>query len=364
MASTGRALNQQLAAYKQCIDEDIAAYAAHVRQSTRQQYGEYSALVTEGFLDMLERGGKRLRGALVMVGYEMLGGTDQAMIVRAATAIEMVHAHLLILDDIQDRSAVRRGKATVHELLAEWCQQSNLTVDDPAHLGMSLALNALFGGNAAAQSLLASLSVPAEYKINVLGIVNHTINVTAHGQTQDLVAEVKPTVTYEDLEHIMEWKTATYTVLNPLCVGMVLAGAPCADTDAIRDYALHTGKAFQITDDIIGTFGTDAETGKSVLDDMREGKQTLLTVYGLEHASKAEQVFLRQCLGNRQLSLKDFRHCQDILRQCGALDYATQAAQEHVGQALLALEKAPSHWQPTQVTLLKQLTKSLLFRTQ
>ncbi|MET1033049.1 MAG: polyprenyl synthetase family protein, partial [Candidatus Saccharimonadales bacterium] len=92
--------NAQLTAYKRKIDADIEAYGAHVARSTKQQYGEYGAVVTDAFLDMLGRGGKRLRGALVMAGYEMCGGKNQTMIVRAATAIEMIHTYWLVIDDI------------------------------------------------------------------------------------------------------------------------------------------------------------------------------------------------------------------------------------------------------------------------
>src|ERR1041384_6681484 len=88
--------SDHLAAYKQRIDADIASYAEHVRHSARQQYGEYAGIMADVFLDMVQRGGKRIRGSLVIAGYEMCGGTDQAMITRAASALEMLHAYMLI----------------------------------------------------------------------------------------------------------------------------------------------------------------------------------------------------------------------------------------------------------------------------
>ena len=274
---------QQCNRYKQLINADIATYSAHVRTTTQDQYGKYPALVTDAFLDMLGRGGKRMRGMLVLVGYAMCGGTDQQMIVRAATALEMVHAHLLILDDIQDRSTVRRGKPTVHEMLRTYHKEHHLA-GRAAHTGVSLALNAVIAGQQAAYMLLAGLNVEAELKIKALGILNQAVMVTAHGQTQDIMQEVTGQASHDDIYHTMEWKTAYYSVLNPLCVGMVLAGAGCEDTDAIRDYALHTGMAFQISDDIMGVFGTQEQMGKSPMDDIREGKQTLLVAHALEKA--------------------------------------------------------------------------------
>lgn len=354
---------EQLEQYKQAVDADIAAYAGHVRKVTKQQYGDSSALVTEAFLDLLERGGKRTRGALVMVGYAMCGGQDRQMIVRAATAIEMIHAHLLIIDDIQDRSAKRRGKPAAHEMLAAHYRRQGLG-SAAAHTGMGLALDAAFGGNAAAQMLLAALDVDPELKVKVLGIINLTVTITAHGQTQDIVNEVAKEVTLQDVLHTMEWKTANYTVLNPLCVGMVLAGAGCEDTDAIRGYAIPAGMAFQVTDDIMSTYGLPEQTGKSNMDDIREGKQTLLTIHTLKHAAAADKAFVRRCLGNKELTEADFRRCQQIMTASGALDYANAVAQDYINLALTNLDNAPSNWGGTEVTFLRGLTKKLASRVQ
>lgn len=353
----------KLQAYKTLIDADITTYAAHVSQVTKAQYGPHPGVVTDAFLNMLDRGGKRLRGALTIIGYEMCGGTDRQMIVRAATAIEMVHAHILILDDIQDRSSMRRGQPTVHEMLAAYHRERKLP-GDPAHTGVSLALNASMAGAHAAHMLIAGLGVAPELRSKADGIISLAVAVTAHGQTTDFMQELSGHATLDEIEHTMEWKTAHYTILNPLCVGMVLAGAGCEDTDAIRTYALHTGKAFQITDDILGIFGTDDTTGKSVMDDMREGKQTMLTVYALERAREPGKAFLRGCLGKKDLSTKEFTRCQDIIRDSGALAYAQNSAQAEVSAALAALRNPPKHWKAEQVTLLRDLAQSLGRREQ
>jgi geranylgeranyl pyrophosphate synthase len=355
------AFGRQLAIYKQAIDADIEVYADHIRRSTRSQYGEYAGAVTNAYLDMLSRGGKRVRGALVMAGYEMCGGKDRTMIVRAATALEMIHAYILIIDDIQDRSKLRRGQPTVHEALASYHRKLGLR-GDADHTGISLALNGALAGAHAAQTLFAGLSVDEELKIKVLGIVNMTMITTAHGQTADIMNELTPSVTMADVENALEWKTAHYTILNPLCVGMVLAGAGCGDTDAVRDYALHTGKAFQITDDIIGVFGSDAQTGKSTMDDIREGKRTLLTMYALEHALAADRGHLEACLGDIDITEDDFRQCQKIIKECGALEHSQAAARQHIQAALEALQLHNDRWSKDGVVFLRGLTQGLLDR--
>jgi geranylgeranyl pyrophosphate synthase len=352
---------EQLQIYKKLIDADIEIYGRHVHVTTSDHFGRYPTVVTDAFLDMLSRGGKRLRGALVMVGYEMCGGQDQSMIVRAATAIEMLHAHLLIIDDIQDHSDLRRGRPTVHELLKTYHKQHKLP-GEAEHTGLSLALNAAWTGGHAAYRMIGSLNVDGTLRANAMAIMADAIVTTAHGQTQDFMQELTPDTTLEDIEHTMEWKTAYYTILNPLCVGMVLAGAGCEDTDAIRDYALHTGKVFQITDDLIGMFGTSEQTGKNNMDDMREGKRTLLTVYALSHTSPKDHDFLNKCLGNSRLSRTDFEHCRQILENSGARKYAEEQSSIHISAALRSLAKAPSHWQASQRHFLEAFAQSMLQR--
>jgi geranylgeranyl diphosphate synthase type I len=352
---------EQLARYKLLIDADIITYSHHIAATTRDQYGDYVGDVIDVFFDVLGRGGKRLRGALAMVGYEMCGGQDQQMIVRAATALEMFNAYILMIDDIQDRSSLRRGKATAHEMLADY-HRSHQLKGDAAHSGVSLTLNAAFAGAHAAQILLAGLNVDAELRMKVIAIVNQAMLITSHGQTYDLMNELKGQANAADIDHVLEWKTAYYTVLNPLCVGMVLAGAGCEDTDAIRDYGLHTGKAFQITDDIIGIFGNEAETGKSVMDDMREGKQTLLTAYAFAHLSDDGAAFLEAMLGNAQLTPKEFLRCQQLMESCGARQHAQDMAGTHIADAIESLNSHAGRWSSEHVTFLSQLATSLVQR--
>ena len=83
---------EQLAAYKRAIDQDIAAYSKQLQQQTLQDFGTNARLEMDAYLSILERGGKRIRGALTMLGYEMTGGTDTAMITQAARAGEMLPA--------------------------------------------------------------------------------------------------------------------------------------------------------------------------------------------------------------------------------------------------------------------------------
>jgi geranylgeranyl diphosphate synthase, type I len=357
-----RGFAKTLKAYKQLIDDDIEAYIKSVQTSTLQQYGAEARVATDAYLSILGRGGKRIRGALTMLGYHMCGGNDDKMILQAARAVEMMHAYILVIDDIQDRSEARRGDKTAHILLKDYHHEQKLA-DDSAHFGIALALNGALIGSHVAQMLLASLNVADELRVKALSIMNRTMMVTAHGQTNDIMNEVVAEVSEQAVERVLEWKTAHYTILNPLHVGMVLAGAGCEDTDAITEYATHTGIAFQITDDILGVFGAEQQSGKSPMDDIKEGKRTVLTVYALKHAKDTDKNFLLQMLGNHHISPAEFERVKQILVESGAFGHAQARAQNHVDTALKSLKKHSSRWPRQDVEFLQQLALALQDRS-
>ncbi|MEO8862914.1 MAG: polyprenyl synthetase family protein [Candidatus Saccharimonadales bacterium] len=360
-ASISASFGTKLKGYKKLIDADITSYSRHVRQTTLEQYGKNARLEIDAFLNILERGGKRIRGSLVLNGYEMSGGQDKSMILQVARAVEMFHAYILIIDDIQDCSDVRRSGPAAHVWLSEYHKQHSLS-GDSAHFGVSVALNAALAGAHAAQVVLANIDAPEDLRLKVLSIMNRTMLVTAHGQTNDIMNEVVAQADAEDIERVLEWKTAHYTFLNPLHVGMVLAGADCHATDAITPFAIHAGKAFQITDDIIGVFASEQTSGKSPMDDVREGKRTLLMLYALEHSTDADKNFLIQMLGNSKLTQVEFERCREILVETGALDYAKSQAQMHIDQAISSLDHEYTRWSKDGVSFLYNLANSLLGR--
>lgn len=350
----------KLADYKTVIDHDIEKYCSTVDKRTLETYGNYSLLVSKAYTDLLKRGGKRIRGVLTMVGYEMCGGIDSKMIVQAARAIEMMHAYMLIIDDIQDRAELRRGGPSVQKML-ESNHVEQKWQGDAAHTGVSLALNAALLGSHGAELVLSNLEIEPELRLKALNIMNHTMIVTAHGQTNDIVNEIIESATLEQIETVMQWKTAHYSFLNPIHMGMVLAGAPCEDTNAITQYALNLGKAFQITDDLLVVSGED-DSGKNPMDDIREGKQTLLTLHSLKNSPDAD--FLKKCLGNTQLTQTDFEKCQQIFVQSSAVDYSNSKAEEYISAARKSLSQNAERWDKASVVFLDELTQYLYKRTQ
>ena len=353
---------EKLAALKTEIDAELGKHAQKLRTTTARDFTPYSVAAVDAYTQILSRGGKRIRGALTVVGYEMCGGNDREMILQAACAIEMTHAYILVLDDIMDKSAMRRGGPSAHTTLTNYHRQHGLG-SEGGHFGEAVAINAGLIGCHYAQGLVARLHVSDAYKLNALQLLNDALVVTGHGQINDIFNEVVAETSERAVDQVFEWKTAHYTFLNPLQFGMALAGVTGSMLAAVTEYCMQAGRAFQITDDILGTFGSEQEAGKSPMDDIREGKRTLLSVVALQKAQNGDKNFLIQMLGNAHLTQAEFARCKEIFESTGALTASTERAAQHIAQAKRSLNLHQDLWAQSGNDFLNGLTDSMLGRT-
>lgn len=351
----------KLATYKALIDADIKQWTEQAVSDSHEEFGVYPTEAVKAYCDLLNRGGKRIRGALTMNSYFLFGGTDRAVALHAARAIEMLHAYILMVDDIQDRSELRRGADAAHIILKKYHEKHYLK-DDAQHFGESIAMNGFLFGAHQALNVLADLPLDADKKLAAIKNVNKHFIATAHGQSMDIFNEVVQTVEESDVDKVLLWKTAYYTFMNPLQLGAILAGASEKEIKTLEKYSLSAGRVFQITDDIIGVFSNEEASGKSPLDDIKEGKRTLLTVKAIELASKTDAYFLEQKLGNKQLTQAEFQRCREIIEQSGALKYARDKAKESVVDALTSLDDLNSDTTSEEYEFLVQLVQYLIDR--
>ena len=319
---------------RKLLEAEISAYSKRMKKTAQEFYGSEALVPAEQFFRILGGRGKRLRGILTMIGYEMCGGKDVQMIVQAARAMEMIHTYLLIIDDIQDKSDTRRNQPSVHK-----------------HIGEPLAINAALFGQHAAQMTLANLLVSDEQKVAVLNILNRTMVATVHGQTKDLVFSQNHTATPEEVELMYRHKTAEYTFLNALHTGMVLAGADCHDTDAITDFAIHAGIAYQIKNDLKALHSL-----QTAQDDIVGGKHTLVIAHAMVTLSPGDKKQLLAILGS-DLSKKSYQDCIALLTAAGSISFASERASWHTTMAEKALNKQSSRWPTSYLTFLQGIVE-------
>ena len=328
---------ETLGRQKQQFDRVIDEYWRQVLPEVQRDYGEASTHTLQALADFMSRGGKRLRASMAEQAYRMFGGDDQVVTDRIGLALELIHAYLLITDDISDQSNTRRGGPTVHRILESWHDDANLK-GSSERFGADMAVLAAMTGMHMAMDTMSTLSVTAERRVAALENLNRLLVATCHGQINDIYNQASATHDPQAAERVLLQKTAYYSFVNPLQLGAILAGALPEALEALEQYGIAASRTFQISDDVIGLFGDSQETGKSAMDDLREGKRTLLILKALETASDDDAAFLESQLGNQNLAEDDFKRCQDIVRSCGALDFVTAEMATSANEALNVLQ--------------------------
>ncbi|AWZ03665.1 MULTISPECIES: polyprenyl synthetase family protein [unclassified Streptomyces] len=284
--------------------------------------------------------GKRLRPLLCAIGWKAVGGgAGTEALFRVAASLEMFHAFTLIHDDVMDQSDTRRGRPTIHQALAsghgdrEPGRRDRLG-ENAAILVGDLALiwsdELLFKGAAAEDRLLPVLRVVAEMRTEVM-----------LGQYLDLRATGELSTDVEATLLVNRFKTAKYTIERPLHIGAALAGADAAAMEAFTRYALPLGEAFQLRDDLLGVYGDPRLTGKSRLDDLREGKRTTLVALALGAADAEQEARLRALIGNPLLDEADAEEARALFAATGAREGVEQMIEERRARAVAALEGSP-----------------------
>ncbi|HEY6736391.1 MAG TPA: polyprenyl synthetase family protein [Candidatus Saccharimonadia bacterium] len=337
LEEAAKAFRLELHAAKQRIDRDIDAYWLAKLSAVRRDFGVVSERAVEAYAGVMRQGGKRIRGALAVQAYRLFGGDDDGVAIGAARLIEMIHAYVLVIDDVCDRSDLRRGGPTAHRRLTAWHHKAKLR-GDAGHFGYSLATLTAVAGAHEALLQAGRLHVPAERRLAALENLNSLLITTCHGQFNDIFNEVTGTNDLRQVEDVLLWKTAYYTFANPLQFGALLAGAEAPALNQLLEYSLAAGRAFQISDDILGIYGNEAATGKSPLDDLQEGKRTILVVKALRQGPAEDAAFLEAQLGNPRVGLAELERCRTIIRDSGALAFAQQEVARSVVEAQAALQ--------------------------
>jgi len=228
---------------------------------------------------------------------------------KAAGALELIQAALLMHDDIMDGDVVRRGQPTLHvQYQTEYATQST------SEVGRSLAIclgdEALFF----ALGLLAEL--PAKLAKPVIELTTKELIKTGLGQSQDVINAERTMVTREEITATYLYKTASYTFTIPLSVAAILTETATPQRlAAIEAFGEAIGMVFQLQDDYLGVFGDTTATGKGVISDVAENKKTFLRLAAFEAASTAELQWLETLFGNPEIGVDDILKLRQYLEK-------------------------------------------------
>lgn len=267
------------------------------------------------------RGGKRLRPTLFYCGYILAGGTDKKEALRVAIALEFLHTGLLIHDDVMDRDNVRHGGPSMHYKY-ETDYGVKLGRVDLQHFGFSMAVCAGDAALAWSYEALVNNNFEDRLKIRAVALMSDILTETTMGQMMDESLQIGNDFDEQMIEKVYDYKTARYTIMGPLQLGAIFAGAGETEVDFMSEFAIPLGVAFQMQDDILGVFGDMKKTGKPVGSDLREGKKTLLVAYAIKNAAAEDREFILSHLGKKDLTQEDVMKMREIIENSGALKYS------------------------------------------
>jgi geranylgeranyl diphosphate synthase type I len=278
---------------------------------------EAAAEVTGVLKDYLQRGGKRLRPALLYHAYVGCGGRSEATVMPAAMAMELLHTYLLIHDDIMDHAEMRRGDWAAHILYRDSHRGKDWR-GDSEHFGESAAI--LLGdlGYSFATELINEIEPAPPQRGAFYGCFASMCREVILGQYLELTAPNRPDLSEVDLLKVLQMKSGRYSVQRPVQLGAHLAGASEDVLRQLSSYGLMMGEAFQLQDDLLGVFGDPGTVGKPVESDLAEGKRTLLVFHTLQRATIAERDLINSALGDPDLSLQTMNEVRAIMEQTGA----------------------------------------------
>jgi len=270
----------------------------------------YQKVVLEAMNYSVLAGGKRLRPMLMKETYELFGGMGKE-IEPFMAAIEMIHTYSLVHDDLpaMDDDEYRRGRKTTHMVYGEafgilagdallnfafetMLKAVPIHTDEPEHLRVELLL-----GLAKAMEVMAK-------KAGIYGMIG--------GQTADIEAEEMSEISKEQLLFIHENKTAAL-IQAAMMTGAILAGAGVGEVERIEKCAYNIGVAFQIQDDILDVTGTMEDLGKPIGSDEKNGKQTYVTLNGLENSKLQVEKLSREAVEILDSFAGDSRFLKELI---------------------------------------------------
>jgi geranylgeranyl pyrophosphate synthase len=236
-------------------------------------------------------GGKKIRGALVEIGFAMYSPKENLAITPVSAAIEIIHSGLLIQDDWIDRDTTRRNLQSAH---LRFSPEVAVVLGDLTYFE--------------AYKIISDSDFEDQKKVPVLSLLSKYLSNTGLGEVLDIL-DGNP-----DIVHL--YKTAHYSFVMPLSIGAVLAGANESDLETLKKYGESVGQAFQIRDDILNIMGDPTVTGKSILSDITSQKKTFIWNFAI-----AKKAFDPKHDTPEQIKQKFI--------DCGAIEYAQKKAIEY-----------------------------------
>ncbi len=301
----------------------------------------------EGTVSYFNRGGKRLRPAIICLCAGALGGRDaEERALGIACGTELYHTYTLVHDDIIDNDSTRRGGETVHvavqnkflalgynkESCAEYGRDVAILSGDIMHsVAIKLMCEAVKDGTDAKTVLKIIEMLEGEYGAEVVCGETVDTRMGIFGGDDDIIS-------------IMRRKTGKLFAFSAAAGALIgLDSSDCEDSRvrALADFAELCGIAFQLQDDILGVLSDEKTLGKPIGSDIREGKKTVILTEAYKRAGDADKKTLDRIVGKSDATTEETEAVKKIFADTGAIDFAGNMAREYIEKAKRCLDIIP-----------------------
>lgn len=299
-------------------DEVVSAELASVEDLIRKSIRSDEPLLTDIATYVIEAGGKRIRPLVTLLSYKALGGRDMGPAIDLAAAMELIHSATLIHDDINDGGETRRGRLAAYR-----------------KFGLQ---NALVTGDFL---FVKAFGIGGKFDAHIVELTADACAALAEGEIRQQRRAFDVTMSREDYLDIIRRKTATPIMAGAKIAGLV-AGGRLEHIEAVGDYGMNLGLAFQIVDDVLDVVGDRVRLGKRAGTDLREGCMTLVAIHALNNGSSADHRELVRILRKRRKDDEDVRRALGIIRDAGGIEKARSDAHEFGLLAKQALVPLPN----------------------
>lgn len=297
---------EYLTSYADKVGEMINSYIP------RGSHPDMDAYLYDPLLAYSKNGGKRHRPLICFAACLAVSGKMEYA-TSGAAAIEHFHTAALIHDDIADEAELRRGVPCFH--LTE---------------GIGLAINAgdlalSLVNNTVMSDPLLDDSMKVRVMTELVRMTQHTVE----GQALDIgwARDGRYDITTEDYLVMATNKTAHYSGAVPLAIGAIVGNGTEAEVEALRNYGLDTGLAFQIQDDILNLIGSEESTKKDFRNDITEGKRTLVVVHALQNLDEKDRERLIEILSSKEKDQAVLNEAVTIMESSKSIEYAKNYAE-------------------------------------
>jgi octaprenyl-diphosphate synthase len=285
-----------------------------IEQVLSRHFASHIPFVNEISQYILFTEGKRLRPLLTVCAARLCGRDDEAIFDLSAIP-EYLHAASLSHDDIVDGSMMRRGRSSAYKI---WGNRATVLVGDFLY-AKAIELTSRFDDT------------------RIAAVIAEAVAMMSEGEIIQLLQAKNPSFDEETYFKIIKRKTAS--LISASCkIGALFAGAGKSEVQALSNYGLYVGQAFQMIDDILDYAADANELGKAIGTDLAEGKVTLPLIVAIKKASLKERERLLQVLVNGKPSQKDLVWVKNLLFSTGGLDYTRSRAKSLISQACDGLD--------------------------